>query len=159
MIGFTTYVDDSYVAPPTLEEMVAALTQPQKGQILNLYADHIPSGRAKYTVGTSEATIDALYHVMAEIETECTTHMRGEVIVDPGDPEGEPPVPPTYNTPPVDDTELKSIVSAIIAGRYPLVFTEAEINTVIDKIILVSKIDVNGDYAGLWADYASTVIL
>jgi len=147
-LGFTTYTDESIVEPPTLAEMLAALTGVQKTAILDGYADKIPPGNMKQVA--PKRTVVHLYMVMEDIELTCRQYMRGEVVLDPGPP-------PTYNTPPASMTALKTLIAPLMVAKYSDAFTQTQVNAVIDKILLVSRKNASGEYDGTFSTYEAGV--
>lgn len=149
-IGFTTYNDLSIITPPTLAELLAAMTGPEKIAVLDAFVDKLTPNQAKYDTGVPKTTIIHLYAVMEDIELTCRSYMREEVITDIG-----PPV--VYNTAPTTLVALKAIIGPIMVAKYSGAFDTAGVETVINKIILAAKVDASGDYIGVWSDYETGV--
>jgi len=158
-LGFTTYVQPAEPTPPTLAERFAELTGAQKAAILDGFCDKIVANDLKHTVDVPKDLIQGVYLAIDEIEELSRVLMREEVLLEEGvyDPEtGEEITPPVYNEAPATIPELKAEIKLNATN---IIFTDAEIDAVIDRMILYSEIDENGDYIGTPATYAANVVL
>lgn len=153
MAGFPYYNEIPVETPPTLGELVDALTGQEKGAILN-----------GFTVGTAEITVAkrvlipystvlALYEAIRQMTNRSTALMRGEVELVPAiiDPEtGEIITPPVYNTPPATAGELL----AEMQDTYSEWFSEGEVTAILTRMVEYSI----NDGTGNWAWYSTEVI-
>jgi len=158
-LGFTTYIQPAPPVPPTLAERFAALTGQEKLAILTGFEDKILANRLKFETGIAKDLIQGTYLAIDAIEELSRLLMREEVLLEEGvyDPEtGEEITPPVYNDAPTTIDELKD---EIIANSTGLIFSEAEIEHVIDRMILFSELDEDGNPIGTPAIYATNVIL
>jgi len=157
-LGFTTYVQPDELTPPTLGERFAELTGAEKLAILDGFSNKVLANRLKGEIGISKDLIQGVYLAIDAIEESSRALMRGEVVIVPGvyDPEtGEEITPPVYNTPPATIGDLKDEIIEVSEG---VIFTDAEIGIVVDRMILYSEIDENGDPIGTPAVYAVEVV-
>jgi len=148
-IGFT-YYDEIPYSGQTTEEILASLTGAQKTAVLLGFVERTPATELKHRIGVHTVAIEHLYGRMDEIEERCRTLMRGEEVIDPGDPGADPPVPPTYNTPPATSGEL----TAIIIDEYSDEFTAGHTTAILTKMVQYSKHDGTGN----WAYYSAEII-
>ena len=158
-LGFTTYVQPAPPTPPTLEERFAALTGQQKVAILDGFTALIKANDLKHQINVPKDLIIGVYRAIDAIEELSRVLMREEVLITEGtyDPEtGEEITPPVYNEAPATIAELKA---EIILNSEGLIFTPAEIEMVIDRMILYSEINEAGTPIGTAAVYAANVIL
>jgi hypothetical protein len=153
MAGFPYYNEIPVETPPTLGELVDALTGQEKGAIL----DGFTVGTAEVTVArrilVPESTVLALYEAIKQMTKRSTELMRGEVELVPAvvDPEtGEIITPPVYNTPPASAAELL----AEMQDTYSEWFSEGEVTAILIRMVEYSKHDGTGD----WAFYSTEVI-
>ena len=157
ILGFTTYVQPAPPTPPTLEERFAVLTGAQKLSILDGFSAKILANRLKFETGIPKDLIVGVYREIDEIEEECRSLMREEVILEEEvlDPEtGEVITPAVYNDAPTDINELKSL----IAVDHEDIFSVVEVGIVIDKMIDYSELDEDGAPIGTQSVYAAEVV-
>jgi len=157
-IGFTTYVQPAALIPPTLAERFAGLTAQEKLAILDGFCNKIIANRLKAQIAVAKDLIQGTYLAIDAIEELSRLLMREEVLIEEGtyDPEtGEEITPPVYNEAPVTIAELKV---EIIFNSEGLIFTEGEIELVIDTMIEYSELDEDGLPIGTAAVYAANVV-
>jgi len=158
-IGFTTYVQPEPPVPPTLAERFAELTGAEKLAILNGFTDKIQPNDLKATVAVKKDLIRGVYYAIDAIEELSRVLMREEVLLEEGtyDPEtGEEITPPVYNDAPTSIADLKD---EIIANSDGIIFSDAEVVIVIDRMISYSELDATGAPIGTAAVYAANVVL
>ena len=168
-IGFTNF-DDVSVAPPTIPEILAALSGAQKTLILEGFteairptiwrgwvADMYPTevGNDPFLNKVPRIAIVTLYKGINKIEEVSRELMRGERIITPAippDPEvpGDTGTPAVYNTPPTTATALKNAIAADFAD----IFTATQVTAVLAAMVKESK----KDGSGTWAYYKAEVI-
>ena len=151
-------VDESKPVEVTLAEAMAAMTGAQKTGVLNAYSADFKKRQARFEVkGVKGIAIFLLYDLLDDVKATCAQYVRGQVETDPGDPSATPPVPPTYNTPPATLPALKASVAPLMVARYDNAFTEAQIGVAIDKMVICSKKDSTGSWAGTYAIYKNNI--
>ena len=158
-IGFTVYVQPEPPVPPTLTERFAELTGQQKLSILAGFEAKVDPNDLKGDIGLAKDLIQGTYTAIDMIEELSRLLMREEVLLEDGtyDPEtGDELTPPVYNEAPTTIEELKA---EIVANGQGLIFTDAEIEFVIDRMILWSEIDEDGNLIGTAAVYTENVVL
>lgn len=127
-IGFVNY--DEPVAVPTVAELLAALTGPQRIGILNGFAARTSVQQLKAQLGLRSSIIIFFYAKLKEIEMKATEIMRS----------GFP--------------AASAVALGTAVESYFTDFTSAQVGAVIDKIVSMSKSDGTGD----WTWYSSKVI-
>jgi hypothetical protein len=150
-LGFTMYDTAPVPSVPDIADIIAGLTVDQKTGILDGFARKVIPRTLEPQVRVRRNIIRILYNIISEIEERSRVLMRGEVLVSPGDPEADPPVEPTYNTPPATSTELKNQ----IASEFADYFTETQVTAILAKMVKMSKYD----ETGTWTFYKNNVIL
>ena len=139
--GFTTYIDE--VPDPNivdLQAILASLTGTQKLALLNSFAisdNHYHVDRS--LVPIHRDVIGMLFNNIALIRDYAIAYTRGEF----------------GNTIPTTKTALTNAVKAITAHTY--VFTLVELTAIINKMMLWSKKDINGDYVGTFTIFAANI--
>ena len=157
-LGFTTYIQPAEPTPPTLEERFAALTNLDKMAILDGFSDKILANRLKSDLGLPKDLIQGTYLAIDAIEELSRSLMREEIVIEEGvyDPEtGEEITPPVYNDAPATLDDLKV---EILLNATNLIFTDSEIEVVVDRMISYSETDANGDPIGTAQIYATEVV-
>jgi len=157
-LGFTTYVQPAPPTPPTLAERFAALSGSEKLAILDGLSAKIIPNNLKAIAPIPKDLIQGVYLAIDAIEELSRLLMREEVLIEEGtyDPEtGEEITPPVYNEAPATIADLKA---EIILNSEGLIFTPAEIEMVIDRMILYSEINEAGTPIGTAAIYAAEVV-
>jgi hypothetical protein len=152
-MGFTSYNSRPVVIQPTTQEIVALLTNVQKGAILNGFALNVRPKVLKYKEGIPFPVVVHLYKKLDEIEESARHLMRGEVIITPAvvDPEtGEITIPAVYNTPPTNATILLNEIQDTFSDD----FNAIQITAILTKMIEYSKWNGSGD----WEYYSAEVI-
>ena len=154
MIGFTFFDEKPVTVLPTLPEILASLSTPEKVAILDGFANKIIPRllRTDYGVRVPVAAIRSLYQVINDIEKKARAFMRGEVVITPAviDPETGEETPAVYNTPPTTATALKNLMFA----NFSEFFTESQVTAILTKLVVYSKYDGTGD----WVFYSTNVI-
>lgn len=143
-IGFTNYDVATPQPQPTTAELVASLTSTQRGQILDGFSNKILPQRLKSIIFVDPSIIRYLYARIDAIEEWCRLLLRGELVETPEivDPEtGEITTPAVYVTPPTTLAGLKTAVN----GEFGTEFTSDQSDSIVDKMIAMSKSDGTGD--------------
>ena len=154
MAGFPYYNEIPVVAPPTLGELVDALSGQEKGAILNGFTVDTAETTVARRILVPESTVFALYEAIKQMTNRSTALMRGEVELIPAviDPEtGEVTTPPVYNIPPASAAEL--LVE--MQDTYSEWFSEAEVTVILTRMVEYSMHDGTGD----WTFYSANVII
>ena len=152
-MAFTFYDSISVPSLPTTQEIIASLSGAQKSGILNGFARGIKAVTLSRHIGVAENAVSHLYARMDEIEETARKLMRGEVLITPAeiDPEtGEIITPAVYNDPVTNAATLLVEVRDAFAD----VFTSAQVEAVLTKMVEYSKHDGSGD----WAFYSTEVV-
>ena len=153
-LGFTYYDTIPTPSQPTLQEIIDGMSGPQKAAVLDGFIKKILPKRLVILVpGLNKEAVRRLYQAIDSIEETARSYMRGEVLITPAelDPEtGEVITPAVYNTPPSTAGELLTAVQ----DEFSDVFTGAQVNAILSKMIDYSKYDGTGD----WEFYATEVV-
>lgn len=137
-IGFTSYDDPEPV--PTIAELLASLTGPQRSGILNGFAERTSVAVLKGELSLPSSIILFFYGILKQMEQKAFELMNGQVVIN------EDPL--TYNTPPVDVADLVSQMEPFFTD-----FTTVQLTAMANKMIAYSKSDGTGD----WTWYESKV--
>ena len=153
-LGFTYFDTIPSPTQPTIQEIIDGMSGAQKVAVLNGFVEKILPKKLAYDVpGLSKQAIITLYRAIDSIEETARSLMRGEVLITPAviDPgTGEIITPAVYNTPPANAAEL--LVE--VRDAFVDVFTSAQVEAVLTKMVEYSKHDGTGN----WAFYAAEVI-
>ncbi len=164
MIGFNNY-NVAAPEPPTVEEILAALSGEQKLAVLDGFAQKVvPVNWRQWMKDTSPSVnnrvprqaIKALYEAIDAVEGWCRTEMRGERVVTEAvidEQTGEETSPAVYNTAPSGIVALRTAVWTAFTG----VFTSGESSSVVNKMVLYSSMDALGEANGTWTIYSNGV--
>ena len=163
-LGFTTYVSVT-PTPPTLEDILASLSAQQKLAVLEAFAEKVfPIDfrqwmKVQYPALSNQIpreAVKALYLAIDDVEEFARTEMRGERLISEAeyDDQGVETVPAVYNDVPADQPAL---LAAAVANM-DTVFTSAQINAVLNKMVEYSSKDESGNANGTWAIYSAEVI-
>lgn len=149
-LGFTYYDTKPVVQKLTTVELLASLSGNQKLAVLDGFAKRILPKTVGYNENINRYVVLYLYRTIDAVEERAKVLMRGEVIIDPGDPNAEPPIFPTYNIPPETAGELATVVQDDFSED----FTPVQVNAILAKMVQCSKYDCSGD----WDFYKTEVI-
>lgn len=151
-IGFTYYNEPVVEQPPTTQEILDSLTAAQKVAVLNGFTNKVLPNRLKYQIPIPEVAIRRLYEALNNIEETAKAIMREEVVLQEGtyDEQGNEITPPEYNVAPTTPQELL----ADVALNSSNVFTQAQVEAILTKMVQYSKADGTGD----WAFYSTEVV-
>ena len=149
-LGFD-YFDVPSCTAPTTKEILAGMTAEQKVDVLTAFKTRVSVPVAARQVLVSKAAIKHLYGKIKEIELMARAYMRGEIVIDPGNPTAEPPVPPTYNTPPSTSAALINLIKNLFVED----FTSGQVTAILTAMVKYSKRDGTGD----WNYYKNSVVV
>lgn len=134
-LGFYCFTQPTPPTVPTLRQQVAALTDDQRNALIVSFRTIIPAAHLDHKMGLPKEVIEYVYDGIDAIQEKCRSYMRGEVVVTPGDP-------PTYNTPPTTQAQLRTTVSPDFLADYPQIF----ITNVIQELVDWCKFDGTGTF-------------
>ena len=149
-IGFN-YYDTIPRVGSTTQEILLAMTGGQKVAVLDAFKTGTGIGVTSRRVMVPRAIIKHLYKKLKEVETMARKCMRGEIVVNPGDPAAEPPVPPIYNTPPSTSTALINAIKDLFVDD----FASGEVTAILTAIVKYSKHDGTAN----WDFYKNNIIV
>jgi len=155
--GFTTYIDE--VIDPNIidiEAILDGMSGAMKLSLLNSYAiDSNPYNVDRTMVPIHRDAIVAIFNEITNVRDYSIVFTRGEVVIgyitDPDTGEQTP----DYNTIPVNKTEL---INGVLANPdLTDLFSTGEITAIINKMLLWSKRDIDGDYVGTFTTFAQNI--
>lgn len=152
-MAFSYYNSIPVASLPTTQEIIASLSGPQKQSVLNGFARGIKAITLARHIDIAENAVSHLYARLDEIEETARKYMRQEIVITPAvlDPEtGEVITPAVYNDPITNAADLLVAVRDVFAD----VFTSAQVQAVLTKMVEYSKHDGTGN----WAFYSTEVI-
>ena len=136
MIGFYCFDSAPVVAEPTMRQRVVALSAETKTAIYNGFANKTPPSHLRMDISQPVDLIEYIYDGVSAIQERCKAYMRGEV-------EG------------VSSPTSATILRQTVAPEFIDDFPGADINTIVNTMILQSKYDGKGT----WNFYSTNIKL
>lgn len=151
-LGFTHYDEAPVSAKPTTQELIASLSDGNRGKILQGFIDETDPDDLAHRIFEDKGVIKFLYRKMIVMKTQSYKRMRGEILITEAirDAEGEITTPAVYNTPPATSDDLIAEIEADLNNE----FTTQQVTAILTKMVQQSK----HDGTGTWAFYRTEVI-
>ena len=151
-LGFEHYDEVPGTVKPTVQEMIAALSQGQRSDIINGFVKETYPDELSHQIFINKGVIETLYRGMKGMRDFAKKRMRGEILITGpvyGE-DGEITIPAVYNTPPTTSGALVTQVVGDLDDEY----TNTQVTAVLTRMVKESR----HDGSGTWAYFRAEVV-